>query len=444
MPRHLKKFLSALIILMASFSYLFVFKTIQQAPPEIEMPNYGINSNNIGLLVKQNDPLSIQTAKLYQKARNIPTENIFYLNLPDKENISPESFKQAYQKLTAQVGDHIQAFAATWQKPYRVDCMSITSALALGFDTKWCQPKKKGCFQTPNSHYFNSLIDKPWTQLKIRPAMLLTGKNISEVKSLIERGLQSDASRPEAAAYLVHTTDKQRSSRWPIFKGFSEIFPPNRLLQIHYVDASNGKQPNAITDKENIMIYQTGLTKVADINSNEYLPGAIADHLTSFGGQGLSKQGQMKAFRWIEAGVTGSYGTVVEPCNFIQKFPNPSVLIPKYLSGQTLIEAYWKSVQQPSEGLFIGDPLAKPYKLLNVSKLGGNIKITTNQVRKNQAYQLQQWNDSEKQFEVVKAQLNSSKIIGAVTIQAKQSYSNRYKVVEFNKQKQANLKDHRD
>jgi hypothetical protein len=32
-----------------------------------------------------------------------------------------------------------------------------------------------------------------------------------------------------------------------------------------------------------------------------------------------------------------------------------------YLQGETLIEAYWKSVQMPGQGLFIGEPLARPY-----------------------------------------------------------------------------------
>ena len=33
-----------------------------------------------------------------------------------------------------------------------------------------------------------------------------------------------------------------------------------------------------------------------------------------------------------------------------------------YLNGETLIEAYWKSVKMPGQGLFVGEPLASPYK----------------------------------------------------------------------------------
>ena len=42
------------------------------------------------------------------------------------------------------------------------------------------------------------------------------------------------------------------------------------------------------------------------------MPGALADHLTSSGGM-LTDSGQMSALRWLEAGATGSYGTVIEP-----------------------------------------------------------------------------------------------------------------------------------
>jgi len=53
---------------------------------------------------------------------------------------------------------------------------------------------------------------------------------------------------------------------------------------------------------------------------------------------------------------------VVEPCNLPQKFPHPAVLARHYLRGDTLIEAYWKSVQMPGQGIFIGEPLAAPFR----------------------------------------------------------------------------------
>jgi hypothetical protein len=82
----------------------------------------------------------------------------------------------------------------------------------------------------------------------------------------------------------------------------------------------------------------------------------------------------MSSLRWLEAGATASYGTVSEPCNHWQKFPNPTVLLKHYVQGNSAIEAYWKPAwpgREEKSGLqgasrrsdsFIGEPLAaRPY-----------------------------------------------------------------------------------
>ena len=107
--------------------------------------------------------------------------------------------------------------------------------------------------------------------------------------------------------------------------------------------------------------YLTGLADVPQIATNTYLPGAIADHLTSYGGYIPQNGGQMSIVRWLEAGATASYGTAFEPCNYTNKFPNALTLLPHYFRGETVIEAYWKSVEWPGEGVFVGEPLARPW-----------------------------------------------------------------------------------
>ncbi len=93
------------------------------------------------------------------------------------------------------------------------------------------------------------------------------------------------------------------------------------------------------------------------------MPGAVADNLTSYGGRLDDSKGQTSILSFISAGATGSFGTVSEPCAFAEKFPDPATMIDKYSHGQTLLEAYWKSVSQTFQGLFIGDPLANPYEV---------------------------------------------------------------------------------
>jgi hypothetical protein len=109
-----------------------------------------------------------------------------------------------------------------------------------------------------------------------------------------------------------------------------------------------------------VLFYFTGASQVPHLESLRFAPGALADHLTSFGGDLLGIR-QMSSLRWLEAGATASYGTVSEPCNHPQKFPAPEIAMRHYATGATAIEAYWKSVAWPGEGLFIGEPLARPF-----------------------------------------------------------------------------------
>jgi hypothetical protein len=52
---------------------------------------------------------------------------------------------------------------------------------------------------------------------------------------------------------------------------------------------------------------------------------------------------------------------VAEPCNITDQFPRASTLVNRYQAGDTLLEAYWKSVRTPGQGLFVGEPLARPW-----------------------------------------------------------------------------------
>jgi uncharacterized protein (TIGR03790 family) len=119
-------------------------------------------------------------------------------------------------------------------------------------------------------------------------------------------------------------------------------------------------QGDVLEGAHDIVIYETGMAQVDKLDTLGFVPGALADHLTSLGGDLLGGE-QMSSLRWLEAGATASYGTVSEPCNHWQKFPNPMILLKHYVQGNSAIEAYWKSVAWPTQGLFIGEPLAAPY-----------------------------------------------------------------------------------
>jgi uncharacterized protein (TIGR03790 family) len=331
--------------------------------PSVKLPKSALHAAELALIVNDQDPQSIAVAAAYQKRRDIPIANVVHLSFPaGQKHLSPTEFKPLKSKVDAALNNNIQAMALSFSLPYRVGCMSVTSAFGLGYDKGFCQQPAAppGCRRPRLSRYFNADSVAPWTDLGIRPTMMLAGENTETAIAVIERGLRAEGSFPEAMGYLVSTTDAARNSRSAAFEKLAWDWPNSNGWQLEHID-NRGAQvgSDALRDRSDVLFYFTGLTQVPDINTNRYLPGAIADHLTSFGGV-LSDSGQMSVLEWLQAGVTASYGTVIEPCNFPEKFPDPAILVPSYFRGQTAVEAYWKSVASPQEGLFVGDPLAKP------------------------------------------------------------------------------------
>jgi len=305
---------------------------------------------HLGVIVNDADPSSRRIAEYYINRRLIPVGNVIHTSFePGASVMRPEDFQVLKQEVDRQTPAAVQAYALTWTQPYRVGCMSITTAFAAGFDADFCA---LGCKPTRRSPYFNSRSRRPYTDFGWRPAIMLAGTQVGDVEALIERGVEADASNPPGTAYLLSTSDRQRNTRARFYSGI-KLLQSDRF-RVAIIEG------NELRHRDDVMFYFTGLTKVAGIETNRFLPGAIADHLTSSGGQ-LTGSSQMSSLRWLKAGATGSYGTVAEPCNFVEKLPRPNLVIDAYLNGETLIESYWKSVEWPGQGIFIGEPLATPF-----------------------------------------------------------------------------------
>ncbi len=337
------------IVLVLALILLFTTSPVA-AQKRISLPRTGLEPNDIAVIVNDDDPLSRQIGHYYQQARQIPEANMIHVRFSsDRSVMTPKEFKQLKATIDQLTPDHVQAYAVAWTAPYRVGCMSLTSALAFGFDKKYCS---KQCKPTAPSPYFNTASLYPFDDYKLRPAMMLAGTSFAQVKALIDRGIASDHSFPKGQAYLLSTSDKTRNSRSMSFARAASDLASVFSIQI--------LETNFISDRHDVLFYFTGSIEVPMLETLDFLPGALADHLTSAGGM-LTDSLQMSSLRWLEAVATASYGTVVEPCSYPQKFPSPAVAMFHYASGTSAIEAYWKSVAWPGQGIFIGEPLAKPF-----------------------------------------------------------------------------------
>lgn len=312
----------------------------------------GLSAAQLAVVINDDEPNSVELGEYYQKARNIPAANMVHVRIPHRpRKIDAAQFEALKAQIDAKLGPDIQAVLMVWTAPYAVECNSITSAYTLGLDSDLCA---KTCAPSKPSRYFNAPVGKPSTDYQMRISMLLPTESVEASKALIDRGVLSGFAMPAATAYFLHTSDATRSSRARFFP--RSMVVPSRKLTIKTMQADSIEQVG------DIIMYQTGLTNVPKLNTLKFLPGALADHLTSQGGELLANGSQMSALRWLDAGATASYGTVSEPCNHWQKFPNSTVLLAQYLRGASAIEAYWKSVAWPAQGVFIGEPLAAPYR----------------------------------------------------------------------------------
>lgn len=354
-------------------------------PLGLELPRRSVEADEVGVIVNTDDPLSALIADAYLSAREIPSENRLELALGLAPNLDRVAFAVHQAAIDDAFGDRIQVVALTSMAPMTVDCMGMSAAVALGFDDRWCQPGPP-CNTTDLADTYDSETTSPYTDHGIRPTMILAASTLQDAEDLIARGIAADGALPTGRGFAVRTSDSARSTRWP--EMLAAVQDWYEVLDLTYVDNSDGTGSDLIEDEDDLLFYFTGLTEVAGIESNTWRPGAVADHLTSLGGQ-LPTSSQMSALAWLQAGATASYGTAIEPCNYATKFPNPEALIPHYLGGNTVVEAYWKSVWMPGEGNFVGEPLARPWGGARTAYEDGLWTITTTNLVPDQRYALE-------------------------------------------------------
>jgi uncharacterized protein (TIGR03790 family) len=326
------------------------------------VPRSSIIPSDVAVLINDGDQQSIVAGQYFQLRHAIPDANMIHLRLPITPTkganyaISTEEFAALKAQVDARLGENIQAYAITWTQPYMVlggpaGAVGITSAFTYGYDSAAARP----------SRYFNSATYHPYTDFHIRPAMMLAGYTPQDVVSLIDRGASAQNILPTGNGYFIRTTDARRSDpRYAAFRAVVGKWNHRNGLNMNVIDNSAGAGRDYIKNTPHVLFYQTGLERVPAIDSNQYVPGALADHLTSFGGELLASS-QMSILDWIKAGATASYGTVTEPTANPAKFPQPVVLVSQYFYGNTALEAYNKSVLVPYQGVFVGEPLARPF-----------------------------------------------------------------------------------
>jgi uncharacterized protein (TIGR03790 family) len=309
----------------------------------------GLEASALGVVFNRGDPASARIAAYYTTRRGVPDRNVVGLSLPDRARITRAELAALREELASELPASVQSLLLVWSRPYAVECMSVTTAFAAGYRADFCEP---GCARTKPNPLFDSDGWLPADTVGWMPAMLLPTADEAVARRIIDRGVAADRTAPPGTMYLVKTQDAARNVRAAGYGDAATLVAARVRVRVIETPV---REP--LTD---VAGYFTGAIRVPELPLLRFLPGAAADHLTSTGGV-LEDHDQMSVLAWLEQGATGSYGSVSEPCNILGKFPSPAIFLDHYLRGDTLLEAYWKSVAMPGQGLFVGEPLARPY-----------------------------------------------------------------------------------
>ena len=331
---------------------------------------------NVVVVVNQNSTNSVQLGNYYCERRGVPPQNLLRINWTggnttwtrsdfEANLLNPLVAMLAGRSLTNQADYVVLSMDIPFQVTDTNGINSTTAALFYGFKTDDCTSDcpagTPGCnlpAASSNAYVGSEGIFRQTPPIAAGSnswlVTMITSSNLAQAQAIIDGGVASDGAFPTQTVWLAKTSDLARNVRYLEFD--NTIFDA-RVAGDFSILRTNSDSPYGLTS---LFGYQTGLMQFS-VSSNAFVPGAIADSLTSyagliFGGSG----GQTTLLVFLNAGACGSYGTVTEPCAYLQKFPSPQDYFYQY-RGFSLAECYYMSLANPYQGLIVGEPLAAPF-----------------------------------------------------------------------------------
>lgn len=183
-----------------------------------------------------------------------------------------------------------------------------------------------------------------------------SGRGISYAEAMeqLQRSAAADHTAPGGTIYFLENSDIRSTTRkW----GFDSAIEALRSLGVQ-AEKMQGVLPQRKGDVAGACVGSASFNWPA--SGSRILPGAICEHLTSFGGVLSEGAGQTPLTAFLRHGAAGSSGTVTEPFAVQAKFPTPFLYV-HYARGATLAEAFYQSVAGPYQLLIVGDPLCAPW-----------------------------------------------------------------------------------
>jgi len=180
------------------------------------------------------------------------------------------------------------------------------------------------------------------------------GNTVDEILSYLKRAVLADGTRPTGTIYFLRNKNIRSTTRDACF--------PSVASQINQVGVRAVVDEGTIPQgKADVMGLMAGVENFDwDTSRSTILPGAICEHLTSYGGVMKADGYQTPLSEFLRHGAAGASGTIREPGAVQAKFPLPTLQL-HYARGASLAEAFYQSVMGPYQLLIVGDPLCQPW-----------------------------------------------------------------------------------
>jgi hypothetical protein len=179
------------------------------------------------------------------------------------------------------------------------------------------------------------------------------GNTLDEVTAYLRRSAAADGTFPKGTIYFVQNGDIRSRVR---MREFPATVQSLKELGVA-AEIVDGITPNEKSDVQGAML-GTMLFNWKGSKST-ILPGAICDHLTSFGGI-MDPCDHTSMCEFLRYGAAAASGTVTEPYAIAEKFPTAAMHV-HYARGCTAAESFYQSVACPYQLLIVGDPLCRPW-----------------------------------------------------------------------------------
>jgi hypothetical protein len=335
------------------------------------------------LIVNGSSPEALRVANHYIALRNIPDERVLILTPPEGffrdasgtrwqagRNAVDEHMLNPISARLEQLNDPAPAaliFSPDWPIHTRHEDgtpVSVTAYIGSrgrlpaaeriqngSARSAWFVTAEESAQGRPLPRYPTPALPVP-----MHPTMMLgvfsEPLNPDSIIEALTRSRGADATSPSGSVAIITNNDVRTRARAHQFEPARQRLEA-RGVPVHLADRE------ADLPRQIIGVLEGAASVPVNRYRNRLVPGAFAEHLTSFAGT-LHNRQQTKMTEWIAAGAAGTVGTVDEPMSIWTKFPTADIF-ERYMLGNTLLEALMQSHGHPWQSLAIGDPLCRPW-----------------------------------------------------------------------------------